>query len=77
MKTTKRALQAKRTSLENFVRCAGPAILGVPGHVHARWGKAPRSRLTEAGCKPPLSGGGQEPLVVSVEGKGVARPRQV
>jgi SRSO17 transposase len=31
---------------------------GVPGNVHARWGEAPRSRFTEAGCKPPWSGGG-------------------
>jgi len=24
-----------------------------PGNVHTRWGKAPRSRPAEAGCKPP------------------------
>jgi hypothetical protein len=54
-----------------------PQINGVPGNVHARWGKVPCSRFTEAGCKPPLSGGGQEPFVVSVEGKGAARSRQV
>jgi transposase len=25
----------------------------VSGNVHARWGKAPRSRSAETGCKPP------------------------
>ena len=33
----------------------------VPGNVPTRWGKVPRSRPAEAGCKPPRCGCGKEP----------------